>query len=173
MIDVWINNGSGWNVESIESQYINISTYRPLSGSSYINLPVELKSPRKGLINIKDKDQKCFCGVMLDILILQKKILKEFKKLKKKIDEKLDYDRIEFPVQEKGFSKIEVKNNICIDVFGYENGLVFTIYVSYKKFEDSMGLLFLVDNEKPHYMCIKDFDRFMFLKTKNKNKKWF
>ena len=53
MIDVWINNGSGWNVESIESQYINISTYRPLSGSSYIDLPVELKIPRKGLINIK------------------------------------------------------------------------------------------------------------------------
>ena len=60
MIDVWINNGSGWNVESIESQYINISTYRPLSGSSYMDLPVELKSPRKGLINIKNKDQKCF-----------------------------------------------------------------------------------------------------------------
>ena len=45
MIDVWINNGSGWNVESIESQYINISTYRSLVGSSYIDLPVELKSP--------------------------------------------------------------------------------------------------------------------------------
>ena len=25
IIDVWINKGSGWNVESIESQYINIS----------------------------------------------------------------------------------------------------------------------------------------------------
>ena len=60
MIDVWINNGSGWNVESIESQYINISTYRPLSGSSYMDLPVELKNPRKGLINTKNKDQKCF-----------------------------------------------------------------------------------------------------------------
>ena len=60
MIDVWINNGSGWNVESIESQYINISTYRPLAGSSYMDLPVELKSPRKGLINIKNKDEKCF-----------------------------------------------------------------------------------------------------------------
>ena len=53
MIDVWINNGSGWNVESIESQYINIST-------CYMDLPVELRSPRKGLINIKNKDQKCF-----------------------------------------------------------------------------------------------------------------
>ena len=60
MIDVWINNGSGWNVESIESQYINISTYRPLSGSFYMDLPVELRNPRKGLINIKNKDQKCF-----------------------------------------------------------------------------------------------------------------
>ena len=60
MIDVWINNESGWNVESIESQYINISTYRPLSRSFYIDLPVELRSPRKGLINIKNKDKKCF-----------------------------------------------------------------------------------------------------------------
>ena len=59
MTDVWINKGSGWNVESIESQYINISTYRSLSGSSYKDLPVELRSPREGLINIKNKDQKC------------------------------------------------------------------------------------------------------------------
>ena len=60
MTDVQISNGSSWNVESIEPQYINISTYRPLSRSSYMDLPVELKSPRKGLINIKNKDQKCF-----------------------------------------------------------------------------------------------------------------
>ena len=60
LIDNWINEGSGWIVESIESQYINISTFRPLSRSSYINLPVELRSPRKRLISIKYKDQKCF-----------------------------------------------------------------------------------------------------------------
>ena len=59
-IDAWINKGSGWIIESIESQYINISTHRPLVGSSYINLPIELKHPRKGLINIKNNDQKCF-----------------------------------------------------------------------------------------------------------------
>ena len=60
MIDVWVNEGSGWNVESIQSQYINISTYRSLSGSSYMDLHVELKSLRKGLISIKNKDQKLF-----------------------------------------------------------------------------------------------------------------
>ena len=60
MIDAWINNGSGWNVESIESQYINISTYRPLSGSFYMDLPVELRSPRKGLITLKKKIKNVF-----------------------------------------------------------------------------------------------------------------
>ena len=51
------------------------------------------------------------------------------KKADKKVAEKLDYDEIEFPVKEKDFKKIEVKNNICINVFGYENELIFPIFV--------------------------------------------
>ena len=45
---------------SIESHYINISTYKPLAGSSYIDLPMELSNPRKGLISNKNNDQNCF-----------------------------------------------------------------------------------------------------------------
>ena len=76
-------------------------------------------------------------------------------------------------MQENEFSKIEVKKNICINVFGYENGLAFAIYVSDQQFEDSVDLLFLNDDDKSHYVYINDFDRFMFHKTKMKNKKWF
>ena len=36
-----------------------------------------------------------------------------------------------------------------------------------------MNLLLFIDDDKSHYVYIKDFDRFMFHKTKNKNKKWF
>ena len=110
---------------------------------------------------------------MLDILIIQKNIQKELKKTDKKIAEKLDYDGIEFPVKEKDFNKIELKNRLCINVFGYENKLVFPIYVSDQKFEDSIDLLLLIDNDKSHYVYIKDFNRFMFHKIKNKNEKWF
>ena len=39
-IDAWINKGSGWIIKSIESKYINISTYRPLVRNSYIDLPI-------------------------------------------------------------------------------------------------------------------------------------
>ena len=38
-IDNWINEGSGWVIESIEVAYINISFYSPLSGSTYMKLP--------------------------------------------------------------------------------------------------------------------------------------
>ena len=34
-------------------------------------------------------------------------------------------------------------------------------------------ILLLIGNNKSHYVYIKDFNRFMFHKTKNKNKKWF
>ena len=55
-IDNWINERSGWIVELIKSQYINISTHRLLSESSNAKLPAELKSPKKGLINIQNND---------------------------------------------------------------------------------------------------------------------
>ena len=57
-------------------------------------------------------------------------------------------------------------------MFGYENRLVLSICISDQKFKESMDLLLLIDNDKSHYMYNKDFDRFMFHKTKNKNKKW-
>ena len=46
-----------------------------------MDLPVELRSPKKGLINMKNKDKKCFLWCHVDISILQKNIQKEFKKL--------------------------------------------------------------------------------------------
>ena len=52
-------------------------------------------------------------------------------------------------------------------------GCFFPIYISDQKFEDSIDLLLLIDDNKLHYMYMKDFDRFMFHKTKNKNEKWF
>ena len=70
-------------------------------------------------------------------------------------------------MEEEDFNKIEVKNNICINLFGYENKLVCPIYVLDQKSEDSMDLLLLIDDDKSNYMYIKYFDRFMFHKTKN------
>ena len=169
----WINERSGWIVESIESQYINISTYRPLSGSSYVKLPAELRSSKKGLINIKNNDQKCFlwCHVrhINPVKIHPERITREDKKLAND----LNYDGIEFPVREKDFSKIETKNNICINVFCYENSLTFPIYFSNQKFKYAIDLLLVNDGDKSHYVHIKDFNRLSFTKQRIKTKNTF
>ena len=80
MIDVWINNGSGCNVEIIEPQYINICTSRPWGGGFCINLVVELRRPKKGIINIEKKDQKCFFWCHVRHINLSKNIQRELRK---------------------------------------------------------------------------------------------
>ena len=98
----WITEGSGWIIELIESQYINISTYRSVSGSSYI----------KRTNQHKKNDQRC-CHVrhINPVKIHPKRITQADKKLANN----LNYDKVGFPTREKYFSKIETKNNICIN----------------------------------------------------------
>ena len=51
--------------------------------------------------------------------------------------------------------------------------MTFPIYISDQKSENSIDLLLAINEKKSHYVYIKDFNRFMFYKTKNKNKKHF
>ena len=53
-IQRWLGQGHAWLTESVDSQFINISKYNPLSAASYIELPKALDHPRKGLINIQN-----------------------------------------------------------------------------------------------------------------------
>ena len=66
-VDIWINKGSGWVIDEIKGLYINISNYEPLLGGSYIPLQKALNNSMKGLINLQNKDHKCFmwCHVRL------------------------------------------------------------------------------------------------------------
>ena len=102
-IDAWINRGSGWIIELIESQYINISTCIPLVGSSYIKLPIELKHPRKGLITIKNNDEKIFLWYHVRYINPLKEQSERITKTDKEIACNRNYDGIEFPIREKDF----------------------------------------------------------------------
>ena len=59
-IDKWVSEGSGWAIDHIDSHFINVTLYKPLNGSSYMELSMEPRNPKKGLINMKNKDDKCF-----------------------------------------------------------------------------------------------------------------
>ena len=69
---------------------------------------------------------------------------------------------------------IEERFDINVNVFGYENK-VFPLYVSKKSNEQVLNVLLISNEEKSHYVFIKDFNRLMYseVKTKNQHKKHF
>ena len=151
-IDNWIDEGSGWIIESIEIQYVSISVYSPISGSTYIELPNKLKNPMKGLINIEDSDNKCFLWCHIRHLNLVKTHPERITKEDKDMINDLNYAGIKFTVSEKDYCGIERKNNIFINVLCCENGLTYPVYVSDQKFHNSTDLLLI--SEKDKTLCV-------------------
>ena len=172
-INQWISEGSGWTIQSVDNHYLNIVKYKPMNGSSYIQLPSELRNSKKGLINIKNEDNECFRWCHIRHLNPQEKYPQRIKKSDKEYVNKLDYSGIEFPVTIKQFNKIEKQNRININVFSYEEKQPYPIYVSKEKYEDHMELLLVTKDENKHYVLIKDFNRFMYNQTKHKDRKHF
>ena len=169
-----LNIISGWTVKSVNNHYLNIVKYNPIKGSSYIKLPIELKkNSNKGLINIKNEEDECFRCCHIRYLNPQDKDPQRIKKTDKNMIDELDYSGIEFPVTTKQYNKIEIQNNININVFGYEEKQPFPIHISKEKNENHLNLLLITEDEKNHYVLIKDFNKFMYNQTKHKDKKHF
>ena len=162
IIDQWVSEGSGWAIDRIDSHFINVTLYKPLNGSSYMELPTELRNPKKGLINIKNKDDECFRWCHIRHLNPQTEHPKRTKKEDQQSIEGLNYEGIEFPVSQKHYNKVEKQNSIRINVFGYEHGQPFPIHISKETFEDQMNLLLITKDEKKHYVLMKDFNTFMY-----------
>ena len=73
----------------------------------------------------------------------------------------------------KDYRKIEIMNNININVFGYEKQEPYPVYTSKEKFNDMLNLLLITKEKEQHYVLIKDFNKFMYNQTKHKERKHF
>ena len=170
-LDIWSERGSGWIVDKIENIKINIANYEPLAGSNYIPLPPELNNSMKGLINLKNKDDE-WCHIIF--INPTNSHPERIKKQDKKIASTLDYKGIKFPLKARDYEIVEERFNINVNVFGYENKF-FPLYASKKSNEQELNVLLISNEEKSHYVFIKDFNRLMYseVKTKNQHKKHF
>ena len=123
------------------------------------------------MINIKNNDNKRFLWCHIRHLSLVEKNAQRITKKDQEMINKLDYEGIKCQILKKDYCEIERQNNICINVFCYETGLTYLIYVSNQKFKDSMDLLLTSNENKSHYAYIKDFNRFMWIINHKQNVK--
>ena len=79
-------------------------------------LPKELRNSKKGLINLKNEDDKCFLWCHVRHLNPQKDHPYRIKLSDKEFAKKLDYSGITFPVTIKQIAQIERQNEININL---------------------------------------------------------
>ena len=168
----WMSEASGWVVNQVRRHYVNIANYNALEGSSYINLPPELKNPKYGLVNIKNKDNQCFLWCHIRRFNPQEIHPERIKKSDRLLVDNYDYTGVAFPVSTKHYSRIEAHNKVNINVFGYENKQVFTVYISTGSHEE-LNLLLITDEEKQLYVLFKRFNSLMRNHTKHHGTKEF
>ena len=70
------------------------------------------------------------------------------------------------------YELIENRFEMNVNVFAYENK-VYHLYLSKKSHNKVLNWLLITENDKSHYVFIKDFNRLMFSTTKHKDKKHF
>ena len=161
------SQGSNWRLKSVEKLVMKTIAYKPLRGKSYIPLPPILAS-KKAIINIKNKDDRCFEYCVARALNpVEKNSERVTEELRKHVAELCMTD-IEFPVAVDAivYGRFEKNNNVNINVFGYEEkDGVFPLYISISTHDRVVDLLLISDGNKKHYCLIKNFNKLMARRT--------
>ncbi|CAH3174022.1 unnamed protein product, partial [Porites evermanni] len=107
-LEIFQKNGSGWYFKEVVQLEIHIVEFNPAKGSSYIPLP-DWISNKKAIVNIQNKDEKCFIWCVLRYL-QPKEIHEERLADLKKYEFSLNTKGIDFPMKLKDISKFEKLN---------------------------------------------------------------
>ena len=165
--------GSGWTLSYVEKLYLRIDKCDSITGSSYIDLPRELKL-KHAIINVENKDQKCFMYSVLSCLH-SNEIQRHPQRPAKYTPylNELNFEGIDFPVLIKDISKFERQNNLKINVFGYENGLVHVLRLNDDNPQEAIDLLYITKDGNNHYCWIKNFSALVSSQTTRAKKLYF
>ena len=149
----------------IQNLEMLITKVKYFGGSSYIDLPLEIKN-KKACVNIQNKDEECFKYSILAALHydeIKTNLKRPSNYIKWQND--LNFEGIDFLVNLKDIDKFENQNPYRINVLGYENKEIYPLRISDKSYNELTINLLLIndDSEKNnnHYVWIKDLSKLL------------
>ena len=171
-IEAYQEAGSAWYFKEVDKLEIHTVEYNPTKGSSYIPLP-DWISNKKAIVNIKNKDEKCFLWCILRYLYPRDRDEERLTDLKK-YENSLNTKGVTFPMKLKDFSKFEKLNPGLpgINVFSVnESKKFYTLKMVEKDCVNTIDLFLYEKDGVSHYSLIKNFTRLAkSQKTKSKEK---
>ena len=159
-IAIYQKNGSGWYFKEIVHLEIHTVDFNPMRGSSYIQLPDWIMR-KKALLNIKNKDNKCFFWCVLRYLHPKGKnaeLLTDLRQYEKSLNTK----GIKFPVRVKDISKFERLNPDLpgINVFSVnERNKFYPLRMAQRDPQKTIDLFLYEEDGRYHYLLIRNFSR--------------
>ena len=168
------NNGSGWYFKEVLRLEVHTVEYNPIKGSSYIDLPEWIKN-KKAIINIKNRDDKCFLWSILRYLYPKEKDAQYLKDLRK-YEFSLNTKGLTFPLKLKDITKFEKLNPEIpgINVFSNDNMTIYPLRMAEKDCKNTIDLFLHEEDNISHYSLIKNFHRLIKSQlTKSKDGKIF
>ena len=162
--------GSGWAVVHVRKLWLDIARYQPLRGGSYIPLPPEVKN-KKAVVNVKNKDDHCLRWALRSALFQAADHTD--RPAKYPTADGLDFAGIDTPTPISQIGKVERQNDLAINVFGWDKGVI--VHHISKQPEDipRINLLLIEKAGKFHYTWVKDLHRLLHDQNKNGRKKHF
>ena len=158
--------------QTVISFQVDIHKHVPLKASSYVKIPAEVKNT-KSVVNIQNKDNKCFMWSILAYLHPADTNPQRVSKYEP-FHAELSFDDIEFPVKLQDVSKFERQNLISVNVFGYDpENWIYPLRITKAKYEKHVDLLQVSNEGNSHYCLINNFNGLMYRHTKNRNRKFF
>ena len=154
-ISIFQRNGSGWYFKEVSSLEIHIVDYKPIKDSSYIPL-ADFIMKKKSIINIQNKDNKCFLWSILRYLHPIKMNEVRLTDIRKNEND-LNFKGIDFPVKLKDITKFENQNPDLpgINVFSVnDNNKIYPLRLNQKDLQKTIDLFLFSKDEKQHY-CLK------------------
>ena len=170
--------GSGHVFLEVENLTLHTDIWDPIKGSSYIDLPPELKN-KKAIINMKNKDNnKCFLWSVLRGLNPKNKDAEKIDKDLKSKENTLNMEGIEYPVSLKDIKRFEKQNpDISVSVLGYsKDEKIYPLRISKKenKRKHNIVLLLIKDGDNSHYCLAKNLSALLSSQVnKHKSKLYF
>ena len=164
--------GSGWRLYSIIQLELHTMRYNPLRGETWISLPKELAN-KKAIINVKNKDNKCFLWCVLSASNPKAGHPERLDKELKTKENTLNMEGIDYPVSLKDLNKFEKQNpSISITVFGYEGKSVYPLRNSANTGRDYDIILMLIEEGGvKHYCLVKSIERLLSSQVSKGNRK--
>ena len=150
--------GSGWVFYKIIKLELHTVSYRPLRGNTWIPLPKEL-ADKKGLINMKNKDNKCFMWHVLRAIYPTNNHPERVDKELMEKENILNMEGIAIPVSLKDIDRFEKQNpDISITVLGFhEKDKVHPLRNSKHVYNREHNIILLLIEK--HYCLVKNLSR--------------